>query len=387
MDNNKFNSIFAESDCITNQMMTDYLEGRLSGITKHLIELHIESCELCKDELEGLSAMKDKNRLSDIIFKLNNEITKRIHGRKKIALFPQVSAMAAIILLLVGFTWFFFYIIHLRPDSLRQAEIAQALDKEKMDELQEYDEVSQKELEKSARIKDTLAIVNPGRIEKSNDEKFAYNQVEEINEMPSINEELALDKKVAIKTDIVKIESSDDKEVIEDEKVVNGEGKKEYAGNVVSGNADVKNIASADSEISDKNEKMISRSKSKKFEDKDSKSLYEQGIEAYSKKEYKKALDLFLKNNENKNVLPEQDYYIAQCYQNLGNNKKAISYYDKVIISQEKKLLEPSLWNKSQAQLKMGQKKEAIESLNQTRELNGAYAIPAQTQIDSLEKK
>ena len=98
-------------------------------------------------------------------------------------------------------------------------------------------------------------------------------------------------------------------------------------------------------------------------------------------------MDLFLKSSEKDTNQTEKSYYIGQCYQNLGNNKKAVTYYDKVIASQHKKYLEPALWNKSQIQIKSGQNKQAIESLNQTRVLNGTYAIPAQNQIDSLKQK
>ncbi len=161
MNNNKLNKIFAFSECIPNQMMMDYLDGKLSGREKNMVEMHLQTCELCKDEFEGLSSMVDKEKLSDIVFDLNKEITKITHGRKRFALFPQVSAMAAIILLLVGFVWFFFYIIHLRPDSLRIGQIAQSIEAER-----EKVEIEKEQMlfdAEMSRKKDTIPIEKPQR--------------------------------------------------------------------------------------------------------------------------------------------------------------------------------------------------------------------------------
>jgi tetratricopeptide (TPR) repeat protein len=387
MDNNRLNKIFAESDCITNQMMTDYLEGKLSGKSKNRVEMHLESCEFCKDELEGLSVMKDKSRLSDIIFKLNREITKRTLGRKRIALFPQVSAMAAIILLLVGFAWFFFYFIHLSPESLKQKEIAQALENQKKDELQKYDEETQKDLEQSLANADTLGLIKPQITHYKKVQELNIGSGEKTQGVDVVEEELAKAEIENVKTVNAIVDVKDDQIVITDEKKIITEDKKEIAEDYVSGNVSNKNIAAADSETIRKNEELVSRSKAKKSAEKGSENLYQQAQQAFDEKDYKKALDLFLKSSEKDTNHAEQAYYIGQCYQNTGNNKKAITYYDKVIVSQHKKYLEPALWNKSQIQLKMGQNKQAIESLNQTRVLNGTYAIPAQNQIDSLKQK
>ena len=68
------NKIFSKSSCLTNNEMLEYLSRKLSDIDNRRIEFHIADCEMCNDELEGLSNMKNPDSLSTIIHSVNSDI-------------------------------------------------------------------------------------------------------------------------------------------------------------------------------------------------------------------------------------------------------------------------------------------------------------------------
>ena len=50
------NNIFDESSgCIRQDALLEYLQGKLSGKERNLVEKHLLECEMCSDELEGLT--------------------------------------------------------------------------------------------------------------------------------------------------------------------------------------------------------------------------------------------------------------------------------------------------------------------------------------------
>lgn len=375
MDNNKLNKIFANSDCISNQLMINYIDDKLSEKDKNMVEMHLQSCEFCRDEFEGLSSMVNKERLPEIVYELNKEITIKTHGRKRFALFPQVSAMAAIILLLVGFVWFFFYIIHLRPDSLRIGQTAQSLEAEK--EKLEMEKEQMLFEEEMSREKDTIPIEKPRAYSVSKEEPISASKSLHQNMMAVKSE------KEDIEMIINEISDTDKADVI----VVVTEEKKLNRTEEVKGDLAMDDVKAANMEVTRSKEKVFANSKSKRLATDEPENIYQQGIVAFENKDYKKAIELFLESAKKDSNKAKQYYFIGQSYQNIGNDNRAISWYDKVIEIPGNQYIEMALWNKSQIQLKMGQKTKAIETLNQTRAMNGMYQVPAQNQIDSLKRK
>jgi predicted anti-sigma-YlaC factor YlaD len=62
MSDNNLHKIFANTACVSTEMMMDYLDGKLSEKEKNKVEVHIASCEMCRDEFEGLSLLEDKSK-------------------------------------------------------------------------------------------------------------------------------------------------------------------------------------------------------------------------------------------------------------------------------------------------------------------------------------
>jgi hypothetical protein len=98
--------IFTSTDCISEQTIFDYIDGKLSPKEQHIVEKHLLDCELCSDAMEGLQLLKNRSRIDHI----NKEINKRIGGseRKIFAInYAVIMSIAAAILLLIGGIYFF----------------------------------------------------------------------------------------------------------------------------------------------------------------------------------------------------------------------------------------------------------------------------------------
>jgi TonB family protein len=114
--------IYSASDCITEQTMFDYIDGKLSSKEEHVVEKHMIDCELCSDALEGLRLVKNRN----VIGKINEDVRTRIStsdGRKPIDVRFLLSAAAGILLLAGGV---FFFKLLTSPDKEKMAELNQA---------------------------------------------------------------------------------------------------------------------------------------------------------------------------------------------------------------------------------------------------------------------
>ncbi|MCW3102379.1 MAG: hypothetical protein JWO09_819 [Bacteroidetes bacterium] len=106
MSNDLKYNLYNPGDCIPEQTMFDYIDGRLSAKEQHVVEKHMIDCELCSDALEGLRLVKNRGRIA--------EINEAVRGRmaapeKKTRLidFRIVMSAAAGLLLLTGGVFFF----------------------------------------------------------------------------------------------------------------------------------------------------------------------------------------------------------------------------------------------------------------------------------------
>jgi periplasmic protein TonB len=108
--------IFTSTDCLSEKILFDYIDGKLSPKEQHFVEKHLLDCELCSDAIEGLQLLKNRSRIDNI----NKEISKRIDGSesKVFAInYAVIMSIAAAILLLIGGIYFF---NHFVSDKLEQ---------------------------------------------------------------------------------------------------------------------------------------------------------------------------------------------------------------------------------------------------------------------------
>jgi anti-sigma factor RsiW len=102
----KWNDIINHtSDHIDEQMLMDYLEGRLSPEEKHRVEFLMSESGFVDDAIEGLAAMKDKQKIATILHELNSKLHQKTMKkvRKYNVLIPdqQTLTIASIITILL----------------------------------------------------------------------------------------------------------------------------------------------------------------------------------------------------------------------------------------------------------------------------------------------
>ena len=68
-NSNKFD---INSGCIRQDILLKYLKGELSGKERNLVERHLLECEMCSDELEGLSNLLEPERVAELERELGN---------------------------------------------------------------------------------------------------------------------------------------------------------------------------------------------------------------------------------------------------------------------------------------------------------------------------
>jgi Ca-activated chloride channel family protein len=86
-----------------------------------------------------------------------------------------------------------------------------------------------------------------------------------------------------------------------------------------------------------------------------------QGIEAYEKGEYEKALKHFVDAQLNAPDKPASLYNVANAYYKTGNFDAAVEHYEKVLATDDKALKQKALYNLGNAEFRRGNAKAAID--------------------------
>lgn len=116
--NNDLHTIFSGSGCPSHQQLKDYFENKLSGKEKHLIEEHLIDCEMCTDELEGISFMKDPEKLDAIIEGINSNLNTHDTRIIPLKLIYRLAGVAAVSILVIGTYFILQYLSDPQQDSM-----------------------------------------------------------------------------------------------------------------------------------------------------------------------------------------------------------------------------------------------------------------------------
>ena len=142
MSNAQLIHIFDNSTCLTKKQMRDYVGGKMTNEEAHAVEVHLNSCPLCSDAVEGLfeqqegglaimhelntDFLKDHFGLSNPQVHLNSmaatqSVRKHVPREKKPAKTTVLSwrstSLAAGLLLLAGLIWFY-RVDHRAPEPI-----------------------------------------------------------------------------------------------------------------------------------------------------------------------------------------------------------------------------------------------------------------------------
>ncbi|GEP88569.1 Putative zinc-finger [Chitinophaga terrae (ex Kim and Jung 2007)] len=113
--NEHFNDIFVTTGCPSQQQLLDYVQGKLSAAEQHEVEMHLADCELCSEAIEGLSAIKEKEKIPGWIIEMKWNLLKQLRlrsrSRRKLETYIYLAVLIfGIILLLLGAFWAYYFI-------------------------------------------------------------------------------------------------------------------------------------------------------------------------------------------------------------------------------------------------------------------------------------
>lgn len=115
--------IYSSTECLSEKMMFDYIDNKLSPKERHLAEKHMLDCGLCSDALEGLELVKNRSKILNI----KNAIDSRNISKKEATIisinYKIIFSIAAAIALLVTGVFFFNHLTNKSMESSDMAEL------------------------------------------------------------------------------------------------------------------------------------------------------------------------------------------------------------------------------------------------------------------------
>jgi len=312
--------IFSGSRCPTHQQLRDYVDGRLSDSEKHRIETHLADCEMCSDDIEGLSLMKDPEQLPAIVKELEHKIAT---GRHRILRMRSrhILAAAAVIVLLVGAVFILRYAVWQQKDPLISEQKLREDDTKEEDILQtEFEKTpppvpeSSAEKEEEKRTGEEQQSETVTEQEKIAEPEIPSMIVEEISsELPEPENKPAFTKEgAAIRDAAGQSEAPSIAGIAKDSSVEMEYGVDEVSTRAVAG-----------------------QSKAFRAKRVTSPSAMEQAMLHYREREYKQASALFkqILNQDSTNF--RAVYHLAFCYVELNKVKKARKELEKILADPE----------------------------------------------------
>ncbi|HTX87693.1 MAG TPA: zf-HC2 domain-containing protein [Bacteroidales bacterium] len=100
--NDKIKDIFSSSGCPGPEVLLAYYRNRLTEEERHRVERHLVDCPMCSDELEGLSKMKDPEKLEEILEEIRAGVFEKKGKTVAIRWRFYAMAAAAIVVLAIG---------------------------------------------------------------------------------------------------------------------------------------------------------------------------------------------------------------------------------------------------------------------------------------------
>jgi hypothetical protein len=420
MSDNNLHKIFANTACVSTEMMMDYLDGKLSEKEKNKVEVHIASCEMCRDEFEGLSLLEDKSKLAAIIIELDQKVDDRLNtGGKKIPLFRNFYRIAAAIVILITSAWFISLYVDSSVSNMDESVVSQAMEEKteaddgfvldeepKVEEQQEA--IIEREQEKKENNKDlnsksitqketdlagTKEELKTAITEKS-DELGKRELMEE--EIPVEEYSASINEKLLVEKDKTKASGN----AQDEKKVVSKEVTEDQLDDLREEENEeiVADYAVAEDKKLDRKATRGDNRRSRLFKGKESKKKseapvmsntlatdnFDQAMAKYNERDYKQAVELFKKSLDVHSNSDEVHFYLAKSYANLNDTENALVNYNKVIAMVESPYYEDALWNKAHLLMELNKRKSAINSLNQIKAGKGIYSGRAEKIIDSL---
>jgi TolA-binding protein len=102
--NDNHHKIFSESECPGHERLLSYFHNQLTEEEHHRIEAHLIDCEMCSDELEGLSRMEHPEELDRLVGEIQSAVDSRVPRIVHMRYRFYALAAAAVLVVAVGTT-------------------------------------------------------------------------------------------------------------------------------------------------------------------------------------------------------------------------------------------------------------------------------------------
>jgi len=443
---NKHQTIFSPTDCISEELMLSYIDDKLLPEQKHEVEKHLADCELCSDALEGLMLMESTENTRKVLTDLRNQSFANNSPAKKNAKIVWFNnrfkvAAAASILLLVGLTLVFNYWSNRKTINNNDQLFSQQFEPyQKKTENQKDSSVEASNAVSGSTIKDVKTVevaensfksINDkylddisqnknGEQDQSNKMSAADNQqlvtkntVSEISLGNTKTENLSEKSPILVKTDE---ENTKDNSITDRAANQNGSGvsnatgststmyvsgKKESSVHSWPGTSTKKSVqkiekgknkqaklnstpAKAESEVISQADMSKSQPTASAGLNKFEQARLTNAMDKYDNKDYKSALKLF-----DELLATDPDNYDALFFAGVSslcenNPDKAITYLKKVTAIYNGKYFEDSKWYLALAYIKKDMKEAAINLLKEVITMKGNYKLKAEETLNSL---
>lgn len=340
------------SGCIRQDILLDYLKGRLSGKERNLVERHLLECEMCSDELEGLMNLSGPERIVEIESELNSKVDKRTTSRN-LWLNPKVIyRVAAVAVLTIGVsTLLYLFVLKTTPPTMMSESQMPSTTAELID--------STAPLEVIAIPKDATERLESQKKESKLVERPAAPTI--VANKLQIADGVVMADSEAEATDMEEIE-----EVFLAEKVVKADSAAIVSNNSAVAGQQADALRAASVEV--KREELAIAGESAGLSKKamistvgfaESKVTIESALKSFNQKNYKKALDefnaIYSKNANNDTVI----YYRAMSFYRLNSFSKAIDDFQKVSRKEESEFFYDSQWYYALSLIELGRKDDA----------------------------
>lgn len=370
-------NIFDESSgCIRQEILLKYLKGKLSGKERNLVERHLQECEMCSDELEGLSNLSEPDRIAEIEADINSMVDKRTTPRI-LWLDPKVVyRVAAVAVLTIGVsTLLYYFVLKTTPSTMMSESQMPSASAEMSDsvsplgvtsipkDVTEYSELQKKESKQVERLAAPKVVADNMKVA---DDIFVDEDSEVIVLTEAEMEEVEIVPNAA-KPDSTIFASNDaaiTAQRTEAARAANAEARKEEVVTVAEG-----------AKLSKKLNAFAGESAQPQI-------VVEGAIKNFNKKNYQEALGqfnvLYAQNANNDTVV----YFRAMCSYNLKSFADAIVDFQKLMKDTESEFLYDSQWYCALSLIETGRKDEARSLLELISKSNSPYKDLAKQKLD-----
>jgi len=359
--------------CITSDMLVKYIKGELSGAERNRIERHLASCEMCSDELEGLSLLDDLDGVGEVERELNSNVDEVLEMTKVVkAGWSLYLRIAASILLLVGTSSVIFYVSFRTPKQ------------EMTSESFAFDIAAPSEIKDSSRVFQPKIVAGIAKVES---QELAYREATSKRAERLKSKEEGKESSDRYLAPVVADSITED--VKDSERLTSGMA---IAANQIAAEA----YAPAKAESEEKNKPFLrsavsasgisTGSGSKRISAPRSSSRKRLAFKLYFEENYREALLPLVSLNTD---FPENDsvqFYTSMCYFNLNQTERSIEGLDNLSRKPNSLFFNDAQWYYALSLIRIGLSQRADSVLRSVVDGNTKYTEEALKKLEEIKR-